>query len=445
MPSAKAEAHEAHTPTSWPRAILVEDGPAMTRVTFDQQIEALRGRLAALSHHTGGSAQQEALRLESLTAFSAALDDLHAARAALCHECEELAAARQAAEAGEKDRSFFENAVEGIFQTTPEGRVLSVNPALARMLGYDSPEAFIVEITDIAQQVYASPKRRADFSRQLAERGVVQGFEVQLNRRDGSMIWATVSARAVRDERGTLLCYEGTTSDITVRIRAEEKLHISQQRLRALAARLESVREEERSSIVRAISQDLMPWLTGLASDLAWTTTRLPGDQPVLQEKVDGMIARADAAIDALRKISTELRPSILEDLGLVAAIEWQAHEFQIRTGITCELVSSSKDLLLDLDPSRTLFRLCQESLSNVERHARATHVTIRLIADADHLTLTVEDDGRGITAQERADRGSLGLLRMHERALLLGGELTIVGRAGAGTAVTVKMPLNES
>jgi PAS domain S-box-containing protein len=417
----------------------------MTQAAFDRQIEAAHRRLAVLWQPTGGSAHQEPLHLESLAALSSTLDDLRAARGALCHQCEELAAARQAAEAGEKYRSFFENAVEGIFQTTPEGRVLAVNLALARMLGYDSPETFILEVTDIARQAYANPKRRADFSRLLAERDTVQEFEVQLLRRDGSMIWAIVSARAVRDERGTLLYYEGTASDITVRVRAEEQLQSSRQQLRALAARLESVREEERSSIVREIYQDLMPWLTGLASDLGWAATWLPADQPVLQEKLDGMIVRADAAIDVVRTISTKLRPGILEDLGLVAAIEWQAHEFQNRTGINCELVSSPKDLLLGLDPSTALFRICQESLSNVGRHARATHVTIRLIADADHLTLTVDDDGRGITAQESASRSSLGLLRMHERALLLGGELTIAGRAGAGTTVTVKMPLKES
>jgi PAS domain S-box-containing protein len=426
----------------------------MTQAAFDQQVEAIRGRLAALSRHTGATAQQEALRLESLAALSAALEGLSAARRALCQQCEEVAAARQTVEAERQRsrclfestpdayRSFFENGVEGIFQTTPEGRVRAVNPALARMLGYDSPERFIVEVNDVARQLYASPKRREDFSRLLKEQGAVQGFEVQLIRRDGSMIWATLSARAVRDESGALLYYEGTASDITARMRLEEKLHSSRQQLRALATRLESVREEERSSIVTEISRDLMPWLTGVAADLLWLTTRLPEDQPALREKVGKMIARAGAASDALRKISTELRPGILEDLGLATAIEWQAHEFQTRTGINCEFVSGPKDLLLDLDLSRALFRICQESLRNVERHARATLVTIRLTAEAGHLTLTVEDDGRGITAQERADRRSLGLLRMHERALLLGGELTIMGRAGAGTTVTVKVPL---
>ena len=150
-----------------------------------------------------------------------------------------------------------------------------------------------------------------------------------------------------------------------------------------------------------------------------------------------------DSTIRLVRRIATELRPGVLDDLGLVAAIEWQAQEFQSRTGITCEFVSSQTDLALAPEVGIAVFRICQETLTNVARHAHATRVRIRLETTADQLVLTVTDSGRGITERELANRTSLGLLGMRERALLLGGQVTIAGRPGEGTTVTMQIPLS--
>ncbi|HSB69980.1 MAG TPA: PAS domain S-box protein [Candidatus Methylomirabilis sp.] len=466
-----------------------------------------------------------------------------------------------------KYRAMFEHAVEGIFQGTPGGRAQAVNPALARMLGYGSPEALLSAVSDIGRQVYADPERRAEFRRLLDEHGEVRGFEAELLRQDGSRIWGSVSARAVRDAQGTVGYYEGTIEDITdrkrteealrkfahvveqtadavvitdrdgiiqyvnpafealtgyaredalgktprilksgqhdqgfyqrlwkticsggvfravftnrkkgggliyaeetitpitdpggtithfvsvcrditARIQAEEQLRRSREQLRALAGHLESVREEERARIAREAHDELGQALTALKFDLAWLIHRLPKHQPAAQEKAQGMLALIDTTINTVRRISEDLRPSILDTLGLVAALEWQAQEFQTRTGIACSLLSGLPDVTLDRTPSTALFRICQESLTNVARHAQATRVIIRLSAEADYLALAVEDNGRGIPEQDFANATSLGLLGMRERALLLGGELTIVGRPGAGTTVMVKVPLRSA
>jgi signal transduction histidine kinase len=215
--------------------------------------------------------------------------------------------------------------------------------------------------------------------------------------------------------------------------------------LRALAAHLQSVREEERVRIAREVHDELGQALTGVKYDLAWLARGLPEDLTELREKARGMLSLLDTTIRTIRRIFTELRPSVLDELGLVAAIEWHAQEFQSRTSIECHVSTTLTDLPLDGELSTALFRICQESLTNVARHADATHVTVRLSADEERLILCVEDNGRGITEQEQTGTTSLGLLGMKERAFLLGGQLSIEGEPGAGTTVTVRMPRKAS
>lgn len=224
--------------------------------------------------------------------------------------------------------------------------------------------------------------------------------------------------------------------------RKEEELRNSREQLRALARHLQSVREEERSRIAREIHDTLGQPLAGLKLDLAWLAGRLPPDQAPLLEKLRTTLALADSTIRSVRQITTDLRPSLLDDLGLVAAIEWLAQDFQTRTGIGCEFASDQPDLLLPSELSTAVFRICQESLTNVARHAHATRVRLALKAEAGHLLLTVADNGRGITEQEIASQTSVGLLGIREWALLLGGEANFMGQPGEGTTVIVRIPL---
>ncbi|HSB73069.1 MAG TPA: sensor histidine kinase [Candidatus Methylomirabilis sp.] len=211
----------------------------------------------------------------------------------------------------------------------------------------------------------------------------------------------------------------------------------------ALTARLQAVREEERARVAREIHDELGQTLTALKIDLAWWTGRLPAEPPALRDTAQRMLALVDTTIQSARRLFTDLRPAILDELGLAAALDWLAKAFQERTGIQCGFIFKEEEVALDPEMATTLFRICQEALSNVERHAGATQVIIREERQADALLLSVEDNGKGITDREIAHRKSLGLMGMRERAILLGGELTILGRPGEGTTVTVRMPLS--
>jgi signal transduction histidine kinase len=227
------------------------------------------------------------------------------------------------------------------------------------------------------------------------------------------------------------------------RKRTEDQLRNSEKQLRALAARLQSVREEERAMIAREIHDELGQVLTGLKIDLFWLSKKLPEDQKSLLGKTKSMLELIDTTIQSVRKLSTELRPGVLDNLGLKAAIEWQIGEFQTRTGIRCEFIAPKEDIALDQDCSTAVFRIFQETLTNVVRHSKATRVNITLEKSADHLLLEVQDNGKGIQESKIVDLKSLGLLGMRERALYFGGKVKFEGIQGKGTKVTVLIPLN--
>jgi signal transduction histidine kinase len=228
------------------------------------------------------------------------------------------------------------------------------------------------------------------------------------------------------------------------RKRAEERLRESHEQLRALSVYLQYVREEERTRIAREVHDELGQSLTGLKFDLAGLASRLPRDPKVLNEKAKALLAGIDATIQTVRRISTELRPGILDDLGLGAAIEWQAHEFQSRTGIQCDVVIAMRETILEQDLNTAFFRIFQETLTNVLRHAQATKVRVRLAEEDKRLVMEVQDNGRGIAAPEISNNKSIGLLGMRERAALLGGEFHIRGVSGKGTSIAVRIPLRR-
>lgn len=226
------------------------------------------------------------------------------------------------------------------------------------------------------------------------------------------------------------------------RRQAEEQLVQSHEQLRALTAYLQFVREEERTRIAREVHDELGQMLTNLKIELAWLAGRLPRHRRLLQEKARQMLNHVDALAHSVRQIVTELRPGILDDFGLVAALEWQAGEFQRRTGLRCTFVSDVSRESWDGDITTALFRIFQETLTNVLRHAQATRVDVHLWQDGEVLCLEVADNGRGITPEEVANTRSIGLLGMRERAALLGGEISFTGASGRGTTVLIRLPI---
>lgn len=230
--------------------------------------------------------------------------------------------------------------------------------------------------------------------------------------------------------------------EITDRLSKEDEFRRSTEQLRELSARLQHVREEERTRIARAIHDELGQALTGLKMDVAWLQKHLDHRQPALVEKTQAMSDLADSIIQVVRRISTELRPGIL-DLSLVATIEWQLQEFQTRSGIEGKLISAPEETMLDVDGATTVFRIFQEILVNVARHAQATQIEVMVEENAAFLTLQVQDNGRGITESEIHSPKSIGLLGMKERARLRGGEVKFQGSPGHGTTVTIRLPLS--
>jgi len=379
-------------------------------------------------------------------------------------------------------RRIFENAITGIYQTTIAGRYVTANPMLARMLGHGSPEELIAEAQKeetLKRRFYVQEGRRDEFIRLVDEQNAVTGFESEIYHREGGRLWIAEHALAMRDAEGKLIGFQGTTIDITGRKRAEEALlkaheeleqrvaertvdlaqtnealqgEVAERRrveenLRALSAHLLKVREAERTRIAREIHDDLGQLLTALMMDLSWLEDRVTKPREVatrhqLVEKVELMSKLVGRTMDTVRTIAAELRPGVLDELGLKAAIEWQCADFQKRTGIKCELLTELDEVALDRQSATAVFRILQESLTNVLRHAKASAVLLVLDVPSDNLVLEIRDDGRGVTEAEMTDPRSLGILGMRERAGAVGGEVDIAGADGEGTRVTVRMPL---
>lgn len=235
------------------------------------------------------------------------------------------------------------------------------------------------------------------------------------------------------------------------RKRAEEALKESREQLRNLAARMDSLREKERTWIAREVHDQLGQVFTSIKFDLSLMQKALDrsdrsGEKTLalLHEKIASMSHLVDAAIRTVQKIGTQLRPGVLDDLGLVAAIEWQTKAFQTRTGISCRIKTNLQTVDLDRDRATAVFRIFQEILTNVARHAKATRVDILVEEENRQLFLDVEDNGLGISNQEISNPTSLGLLGMRERALLFNGEISISGISGKGTKVGLRIPLKK-
>jgi signal transduction histidine kinase len=222
---------------------------------------------------------------------------------------------------------------------------------------------------------------------------------------------------------------------------AERALHQSWEQLRTLTAHLQHMQEQERTRIAREIHDELAQTLTGLKMDIAWFAKRLATAPPAWQERLTAMTATLTTLFQTVRRIGTELRPYMLDELGLLAAMTWYTQEVCQRASLAYELHIPTEEVSLDQERATALFRIFQEALTNVVRHAEASQVRVCMVQYPDAVRLEVADNGKGCPAERLTERVSMGILGMRERASLWGGELTIAERPGGGTALTVRLP----
>lgn len=347
-------------------------------------------------------------------------------------------------ESEHKYKMLFNNANDAVFVTQLSedktyGDFIEVNDIACNRLGY-SKEEFL----NLSPSAIVSPKSIDDYnyySHKLLENGHVI-YEIIHKAKDKKLIPVEINSHLFlfKDKKTVL----SIARDITERKRVEEKLKQSSKLLRELSTHLQTVREEERTVIAREIHDELGQVLTALKIHISLLGNKLNKDQIELKGRINTLNNLVDNLVESVQKISSKLRPGILDELGLIDAIEWQTEEFEKLTGIKCSVVLPTKELELDNHRSTAIFRILQEALTNIARHSNANKVNIFLLINLSNITLEIVDNGIGITNEQIKDFRSLGIHGMEERAMVLGGQFNIEGLAGRGTTLKVEIPLEK-
>lgn len=338
-----------------------------------------------------------------------------------------------------KYRNLFEYSLEGIGIIQGE-KFVSANQTLLSIFGFTNQEEFIGK--SIFDFVDENGKKLIRNRMLLRESNITpeSKYEIIISRADGEKRNVEISEGTI--QIGSEEFIQASFRDITEKKKAEDELRRSREQLRNLATHLEKVRETERKEIAYEIHDDLGQALTAMKMDILWIAQKLPKSEKKLFERAMSMSSLIDETINKIRMISTQLRPSILDHFGIGAAIEWLAEDFQKRTDISCKIKIEPKDIELDEFTSTGIFRICQEALTNITRHANATTVDISLIQSNGELELIIKDDGIGISEEQINDVNSFGLIGIRERAYLSGGTSLIKGEPGEGTIIKVNIPI---
>ncbi len=335
---------------------------------------------------------------------------------------------------------FYQNPMPMWMISIPERNFLDVNAAAIDFYGYSREEFLSMNIMDIRPQNEVEPVKIAISS---LPKGINRAGTWTHLKKDGSRIRVNIISHDI--------LYEGKpaklilANDVSERLLAEEKLQESHEAFRQLATHLESVREAERTHMAREIHDELGQQLTGLKMDISWLNKRIKSEDEDVQQKIQETIQLIDSTVKSVRRIATELRPSILDDLGLVAAMEWQSEEFEKRFRIKCVFKSRVTNENIPPELTTGIFRIYQECLTNVLRHSEATAVTSFLDIVENQLRLHITDNGKGFVVEEIVNKKTLGLLGMKERASLMGGSYEIYSNPGKGTSILIIVPLKRN
>lgn len=364
-------------------------------------------------------------------------------------EAEVRRSERQALRALQEQERFLRDITsalgEGIVVMDHRWKVIYMNPEAERLLGWTEAELLGKPMHESVHylkpdgSIHPAHECPITHLRQDGDRCQIED-DVYV-RKDGSLLPISYVATRITDQNGAIQ-YVNAFQDRTARKQAEEELQASRQQLRELNAFLQRVREKERTHIARELHDELGQVLSGLHMDVDWLKRRLPAEDGPEAGKIVAMTELIDSALGTVRRISTDLRPAVLDDLGLEAAVEWLIDGLHSRTGIACQLQFDLDDGLLEEPIATAAFRLVQESLTNIVRHAQASQVQVSLgVADGE-LRLLVRDNGVGFDVDTHRP-SSFGLLGMRERVLALNGGFQVDSQPGAGTSVIVSIPLD--
>ncbi|MCL5021814.1 MAG: PAS domain-containing sensor histidine kinase [Nitrospirae bacterium] len=340
----------------------------------------------------------------------------------------------------ERFRSLIQNASDVLLLLDADATVSYASMSLHRVLGYRPEEMLNASLLNIVCPDDA-PGMRDYLDRCVRDQGIGTPAEFCFLHAGGGGRHLEVIGNNLLHEPSVQKIVINCR-DVTERKEAEEQLKTSREQLRNLSAHLQTLREKERTSIAREIHDELGQALTALKMDVSWLGKKYR-EVDIIAKKAASMAFLIDSTIATVKRISSELRPVALDDLGLTAALEWEAEEFQRRTGIDCTVTFHPPDIVLEKDLATAIFRIVQESLTNVIRHAEATRVSVSLEEREGAAVLSIEDNGKGITEDQIADSEAFGLIGIRERAVFLGGRATFEGSPGKGTVVTVVLPLD--
>lgn len=314
-----------------------------------------------------------------------------------------------------------------------DGRIVFANQLAEVLLGYGRMELLHRPIENLipdrfrqAHEVYRAGYMVAPATREMGGK-----MELRALHRNGREFPVEVALRSLPTGDGRYILT--TIRDITCRV-------VEREQLRELSERLITMNDEQRAQLARAIHDELGQLLTGVKMDVAWLQRHLSDDQEALLQKMEQMSELLDSGVEAVRSLSADLRPGILDDFGLEAAVEWQVAQFQERTEIPCTYSSKMEGSAPAAGCANAVFYVLKEALTNIARHAQADHVDVQLHRNPDRLLLVVRDDGRGISNDEIYHPRSIGLLGMRERARICGGSLQIVGARGQGSTITLRL-----
>ncbi|MGQ0739963.1 MAG: PAS domain S-box protein [Bacteroidota bacterium] len=336
----------------------------------------------------------------------------------------------------EKYRTLVEQAVDAIALYDATGRLLDVNTGSVNLLGYSKEELVGMSMKEILteEEIRSNPVRF-----DILEEGMSTVKQRRMRRKDGTVIETEVRSQKLPDGR-----FLSVARDLTERIQAERELAASYEAIRKLTGHIQDVREEERTSIAREIHDELGQQLTVLKMDISWLKKKINGTDETVKQKIKDLLSMLDETVKTVRRISSELRPSLLDDLGLLPAMEWHLKEFEQRSGLKTVLKTAGPAIELPDNIKTGLYRIFQESLTNVARHAAAKKVEVVLENSDGEIRMRIADNGKGFDKTMTDNKRTLGILGMKERTAMMGGTYEIESKPGKGTTVIVKVTVQD-